>query len=1130
MLVLVLVAVLVVAGLGAVAYVLLSQPAPPGVTLDRVEVTPSTVSVDQMGRAVLTAQAFDTSGVDQTGNATITWSASPAGAVQIATPGTQEIAQITGVLGGAATVTATAAWNGVQKTDQVSVTVAALHFVITTGNLYPIVNTPATLTVTATRADDTVATSYQGRVNFSAADYAAVTLPPDTAYTAGNLGTRNFDVTVRSATAVTIDVTDTVAPITGSITLTGNRRPLAAFALTRDEADHRIITVDASGSSDPDGDALTYSWSFGDATPTGSGVSLSHTYATPGDYTITLTVTDVRSAQAVATRTYAARAPPTAAFAIVSLVVEGSGVNLTVDASASQSNNPLATISWYNWTWGDGNTSSLTVPAGYHVYDAFWVDKDVNVTLNATDSEYAWATHTEQITVTDRPLPPIARFTATVDNATRSVTVDGRASSDPNGNLMWFNWTWGDGSWTNGTRAAGFDVETHQYPANGTYTITLTVVDSTNLTGTASTDVDVQQPPLPPVASFTYVRDLFVVDVDASSAYDPNGDSITYRWVWGDGSPPETSPGPTASHTYAGTGKFTVTLTVTDTTSRTGTESREVSVASSTLDYRYYDFFNVPYGEWWDYRYNTYGDLAINAECFNATSVADGVCLPNNPAVPDYATYPYTNWYPLPGNIRPGHAANNPMVYAPYRFDVVGNDVSGYNLSEPVFLPVLNYAEPRGTSLSFDLYMQYLDKASSDQLGNAGCGRITGSNDGFIMRGQATLTMDLQESRRLFGVVGATPAAAQSWWDSNAVPGCLVYGNLEDTVELWFIDMGNFKYDVVNSFEYAYTPFFTSMSGTVDPTTGETVVTIDHVAWGLDVLVARMFYWGNASYEVNYLDSTKRAGWWGMELAWFEDMTFTGSLTASSMDFTLNSAMQYHFQQGALPGPNGIFDKTDDVPYWTWGPILSDYTNDYTPTHQLSELDRYPDPAYSYVHSTPGSPSSFYGQNRTYDYAPISWDLSAGQTWHFDFPTTPVVFYDPNLTPDGADPTEGAYVAFSQTLKYNATNPASYGAWDAAAFTWDVVGPSVTGGPVGSPGPDGTPGTPDDLYPWESWGAIRLVPSTVVLQGRVSTAASPGPSGPSGMPSALSEGLPTQPFAASVMPARSEPLLVGSRK
>jgi len=59
MLVLVLVAVLVVAGLGAVAYVLLSQPAPPGVTLDRVEVTPSTVSVDQMGRAVLTAQAFD---------------------------------------------------------------------------------------------------------------------------------------------------------------------------------------------------------------------------------------------------------------------------------------------------------------------------------------------------------------------------------------------------------------------------------------------------------------------------------------------------------------------------------------------------------------------------------------------------------------------------------------------------------------------------------------------------------------------------------------------------------------------------------------------------------------------------------------------------------------------------------------------------------------------------------------------------------------------------------------------------------------------------------------------------------------------------------------------------------------
>jgi hypothetical protein len=51
------------------------------------------------------------------------------------------------------------------------------------------------------------------------------------------------------------------------------------------------VALDGTGSSDPDGDALTYAWDFGDGS-TGSGATTSHTYTTRATYTVTLTVDD----------------------------------------------------------------------------------------------------------------------------------------------------------------------------------------------------------------------------------------------------------------------------------------------------------------------------------------------------------------------------------------------------------------------------------------------------------------------------------------------------------------------------------------------------------------------------------------------------------------------------------------------------------------------------------------------------------------------------------------------------------------------------------------------------------------------------------------------------------------------
>ncbi|HEY5822278.1 MAG TPA: LamG-like jellyroll fold domain-containing protein [Propionibacteriaceae bacterium] len=85
-----------------------------------------------------------------------------------------------------------------------------------------------------------------------------------------------------------------------------NQPPTAAFTRTPTQL---TAALDASASTDPDGTIVGYSWAFGDAT-TGTGKTVSHTYAMPGTYPVTLTVTDDDGATGVSTQNVTVTAPP----------------------------------------------------------------------------------------------------------------------------------------------------------------------------------------------------------------------------------------------------------------------------------------------------------------------------------------------------------------------------------------------------------------------------------------------------------------------------------------------------------------------------------------------------------------------------------------------------------------------------------------------------------------------------------------------------------------------------------------------------------------------------------------------------------------------------------------------------
>ncbi len=84
-----------------------------------------------------------------------------------------------------------------------------------------------------------------------------------------------------------------------------NAPPTASFTSSCTDL---ACSVNASGSSDPDGSIASYAWTFGDGA-SATGVSGSHTYAAAGTYTIGLTVTDNAGETATATRSVTVTAP-----------------------------------------------------------------------------------------------------------------------------------------------------------------------------------------------------------------------------------------------------------------------------------------------------------------------------------------------------------------------------------------------------------------------------------------------------------------------------------------------------------------------------------------------------------------------------------------------------------------------------------------------------------------------------------------------------------------------------------------------------------------------------------------------------------------------------------------------------
>ena len=254
--------------------------------------------------------------------------------------------------------------------------------------------------------------------------------------------------------------------------------PTAAFTSSvRDQT----VAFDASTSTASAGRTLaSYDWDFGDSSARGTGVAPSHAYDAPGTYNVTLTTTDNTGSIGTSTKTVVVKAPHAAPVAVI--VKSSAGLKASFDGSTSTTSDG-ATLSKYQWAFGDGATSTEAKPS--HSYDKAG---DYTVSLVVTDSTDATSASTDT-TVTVTHDSPVASFTLSAEG--RRVIVDASASTSTDGATLAYSWSWGDQS----EDGSGKSLE-HLYAADGTYSVTLTLTDSLGGVTRATKSVAVVAVPL----------------------------------------------------------------------------------------------------------------------------------------------------------------------------------------------------------------------------------------------------------------------------------------------------------------------------------------------------------------------------------------------------------------------------------------------------------------------------------------------------------------------------------------------------------------------------------------------------------------------------------------------------------
>jgi len=165
--------------------------------------------------------------------------------------------------------------------------------------------------------------------------------------------------------------------------ISGNQDPVASFTTAQEDGTYKV-TFDASSSFDLDGEVVLWNWSFGDDKE-GSGVTVTHTYASHGPYSVCLVVRDDDGASDEITKKITVEpesiaTDPIAFFRPRLLQRNQTGSLICFDSKESE--DPDGKIVWGRLDFGDGSTAEG--PWTQWGYDANGVWTEISVMRKVT--------------------------------------------------------------------------------------------------------------------------------------------------------------------------------------------------------------------------------------------------------------------------------------------------------------------------------------------------------------------------------------------------------------------------------------------------------------------------------------------------------------------------------------------------------------------------------------------------------------------------------------------------------------------------------------------------------------------------------------------------------------------------